>query len=337
MDGERHTTGDGWRDRRVLVTGGTGFLGAHVTRALVAAGARVTVVSRSGAGDLPPPGGVASIRGDLRDPHVAALCTRDQEVVLHFASKIAGLAYNMRHPAEMMTYNTILDLQVMDAAARSGVSLFFYPSGTLVYDEAVATPIAETASTGGAALVACQGATWAKRAAEAAIRCHEAEHDMKFVLARLSNVYGPGDDFDPETAHLIASTIRRVAGGKTPEIVGDGSALRAYLYVDDAVAAILRLLELAPTGPVNIGGQHEVSVRDVVRLIVDVAGASVVPRLGAGGPSGLSRKLLDVTRLRALVGFQESTPLREGLRRTYEWYRRHVLSTGAAASTPGGA
>lgn len=326
-----------WRERRVLVTGGTGFLGSHVTRALAAAGARVTVVSRSGQGDLPLPDGVACVRGDLRDPHIAASCTRDQEVVLHFASKIAGLAYNIRHPAEMMTHNTILDLQVMDAAARNGVSLFFYPSGALVYDEAVATPITETASTGGVPLAACQGAAWAKRAAEAAIRCYEAEHDMRFVLARLSNVYGPGDDFHPETAHLIASTIRRVAHGEAPQVVGDGSAQRAYLFADDAVAAILRLLEVAPAGPVNIGGQHEVSVRDVVRLVIEVAGASVVPRSDAGGPSGLSRKFLDVTHLRTLVAFEESTSLREGLRRTYEWYRRHTDAARETTSTVGGA
>lgn len=313
-----------WRGKRVLVAGGTGFLGSHLTRNLAAAGAGVTIASRSGQGALPRPLDVRSLRGDLRDPAFASECTRGQDVVFHCASKIAGLAYNARHPAEMMTYNTVLDLQVLDAAARNAVPLCFYPSGALVYDETAAVPVTEAASTGGEPLAACQGAAWAKRAVEAAIRCYLAEYDMRVVVARLSNVYGPGDDFRPETAHLIANTIRRVASGEPPEIVDDGAPMRSYLYAADAVEAILRLVELAPTGPVNVGGQHEISVRELVELVIEISGTPLVPRFKATGPRGLSRKLLDTTRLQTLTGFHESTPLREGLTRTYEWYRQHA-------------
>ena len=313
-----------WRGKRVLVAGGTGFLGSHVTRALATAGARVTIASRSGQGALPRPEDVRSLRGDLRDPVFASECTRGQDVVFHFASRIAGLAYNARHPAEMMTYNTVLDLQVLDAAARNAVPRCFYPSGALVYDETAAVPVTEMAPTGGEPLAACQGAAWAKRAVEAAIRCYLAEFDMRVVVARLSNVYGPGDDFRPETAHLIANTIRRVARGEPPDVVDDGTPIRSYLYVGDAVGAILRLAELAPTGPVNVGGRHEVSVRELVELIIEISGTPLVPRLMAEGPRGLSRKLLDTTRLRTLTGFRESTSLRDGLTRTYEWYRQHA-------------
>jgi GDP-L-fucose synthase len=255
-----------------------------------------------------------------------------QDVVLLFASKIAGLAYNTRHPWQMMMYNTVLDLHVIDAAVRQGVPLFFYPSGALVYDEAVDMPITETASSGGSPVAACQGAAWAKRAAEAAIRCCEAEHDTRFVVARLSNVYGPGDDFAPETAHLIGNTIGRLARGDVPRIV-DGEARRAYLYVDDAVRAILGLVEMAPAGPVNVGGQEEVPVREVVRLVTEVAGGSVVPAVDPSAPVGWSRKALDVTRLRSLIGFEEAISLREGLRRTYEWYRLQSVGAGGTTST----
>ena len=319
-----------WAGRRALVTGGSGFLGSHATTALVAAGARVTVVSRSGRARLPLPDGVSSVLGDLRDPEVASSCVRGQEVVLHFASRIAGLAYNSLHPSQMMTYNTILDLQVIDAAVREGVPLFFYPSGAIVYDAAAEMPITETASTGGAPLAACQGAAWAKRAAEAAIRCSEAEYDTRFVIARLSNVYGPGDDFEPETAHLIGNTIGRLARGEVPHIV-DGDARRAYLYVDDAIRAVLGLIEIAAPGPVNVGGQEEVPVREIVRLATEVAGRSAPPAVDRDAPMGWSRKVLDVTRHRSLTGFEESVPLREGLRRTYDWYRRQLVHTGRLA------
>jgi nucleoside-diphosphate-sugar epimerase len=323
-----------WRGKRVLVTGGTGFLGSHLTRAVAAAGARVTIASRSGPGAIPPPDGAVHMRGDLRDPAFASACTREQDVVLHCASKIAGLAYNARHPAEMMTYNTILDLQVLDAAAHHAVPRFFYPSGALIYDANAPVPVLETASIGGEPLAACQGASWAKRAAEAAMHCHAAEGGMRVVIARLSNVYGPGDDFDRETAHVIANTIRRVAHGEPPEIVGDGSAIRSYLHVTDAVDAVVRLVELAPAGPVNVGGQHEISIRDLVALVIEVSGTALVPRFTAAGPSGLSRKRLDITRLRGLIDFRESTSLRDGLAQTYAWYRRHAGIAGPGDVAP---
>ncbi|NIP99316.1 MAG: NAD-dependent epimerase/dehydratase family protein, partial [Nitrospinaceae bacterium] len=163
------------------------------------------------------------LRGDLREAEFADRCTRGQDIVFHFASKIAGLGYNAQHPAEMMAYNTLLDLQVINAAARNRVPLFFYPSGALVYDRDAPNPITESTASLGPPIEACKGATWAKRTCEIALDYFREEFGMQPIVARLSNLYGPGDDFDPETAHLIGNTIRLVAQGEAPEIWGDGS------------------------------------------------------------------------------------------------------------------
>jgi GDP-L-fucose synthase len=242
--------------------------------------------------------------------------------VFHFASKIAGLGYNSKHPAEMMTYNTILDLQVLEAAARNGVPLFVYPSGALVYDRECPVPISEDASTRGEPLEACKGASWAKRTGETASALFGEEFGMRTAIIRFSNLFGPGDDFDPQSAHLIGNVVRLVANGEDPEIWGDGSQFRSYLYISDAIEALdLCLRKECDGDPVNIGGTVEYSVRDVVEQIIEISGKPLKATFRSSSPTGLSRKLLDISRFQELTGFKERISLYEGLRRTYEWYQ----------------
>jgi nucleoside-diphosphate-sugar epimerase len=314
-----------WHDKKVLVTGASGMLGSHVSRRLLEAGARLTVTARKGPcelwNDLIGPAQVDWRQGDLRSAEFASACTANQEVVFHFASRIAGLAYNDGAPGEMMTYNTILDLQVLEAAARNEVALFFYPSGALVYDEAAMVPIGETASIAGPPVRACRGAAWAKRAAEIAINFTTEQVGMSAVIARFSNVYGPGDEYGADRAHLIGNLIRCIANGESPEIWGDGTQRRSFLYVDDAVQAALRLAEVASGhGPINVGGQVEYTVRDIATMLLEISGKALAPAFRPDRPLGLRRKLLDNGKLRELTGFEESTSLRTGLERTYAWY-----------------
>jgi len=296
-----------------------------VAERLLEAGARVTVATRTGRSaiwdDLLAHAPIDRRQGDLRDAAFARACTAGQEVVFHFASRIAGLAYNQCHAGEMMTYNAILDLQVLDAAASNGVGSFFYPSGALVYDEAAVAPVGERASTSGAPLWACRGAAWAKRAVETAIGFMTEQVGMSAVIARFANIYGPGDDFGTERAHLLGNLIRCIVHDERPEIWGDGTQLRSFLYVDDAVEAALRVVECAPgSHPINIGGQTEYAVRDIVSMLLDISGKPLHPLFHSDRPVGLKRKLLDNTKLRDLTAFEESTSLRTGLETTYHWY-----------------
>lgn len=175
---------------------------------------------------------------------------------------------------------------------------------------------------------ACTGAAWAKRTSEIAIQEIVKEFGLKFVVGRFSNLYGPGDDMNAQTAHLISNTMRAVANDANPEIWGDGSQRRTYLYVTEAIDAVLRLMERDENlGSVNIGGQVEVSVRDLVQQIIEISEKPLQAHYREGAPTGLSRKLLATTRLVALTGFRERVPLREGLERAYEWHRSsRVLS-----------
>ena len=322
-----------WSGKKVLITGGLGFIGSHLTERLFHAGARLTVASRTEKShlwsDRFQENNIRYLCGDLQDQGFAQDCCRDQEVVFHFASKIAGLGYNSKHPAEMMTDNILLDFQVLRAAIQRGVGMFFYPSGALVYDQDAPSPVTEQTSIFGEPVQSCKGASWAKRSVEKAIEYYREEYPMKIVIARFSNLYGPGDDCDPKTAHLVGNTIRKVAQGEAPEIWGDGAQLRAYLYVTEALEGVLRLMEREENlGPINIGGQYEVSVKEVVETIIQISGKAIQVRFHPDGPTGLSRKILDIGQLNHLMEFKESISLKEGLQRTWEWYQSRMLNDG---------
>ncbi len=314
-----------FKNKKILVTGGTGFFGSHLTESLYRKEADLTVVSRSGKSklhkSLPHSDSVEYIQGDLRDADFAQRCMRGREWVFHLASRITGLGYNSRHPAEMATYNTLLDFQVFQAAADNKVDWLVYPSGTLVYDHDAPVPTKETDSTLGEPVGACKGAAWAKRFSETVVPLFQEEHGLKTIWVRFSNLFGPGDDVDPESAHLLGNIIRDIASGTAPEIWGDGSQLRSYLYVEDAVDALLALAEKGVYGtPFNICGQREYSVKDVVEMAVKISQKTLAPVFHQDKPLGLKRKILDVDKFQKLTAFEEKTSFETGLKKTYDWY-----------------
>jgi GDP-L-fucose synthase len=312
-----------WSGKSILVSGAAGFIGSHVVEELHARGARVTAADCNRAHAalrLEPLAGVRTLIGDLTEASFAEEAARDQEIVFHLAARMAGLQYNASHPAEMLVCNTLLDLQVLRACARNGVAQVLFCSGALVYDRDRPVPTPEEGPASGDTNPDCEGSAWAKRIGERAARYFEQETGMKLVVARLANVFGPRDDFDPQTAHLIGKVIRDLAEGKTPELHGDGAQLRAYLYVSDAVEALLRLMEAGVHGEtVNVCARSEVTVRTVIDTITSAMASSSSP-VSRAGPTGVSRRLLDTTKLRALTGFEERVSFREGIERTARWF-----------------
>ena len=318
-----------WSGRRVAVTGGAGFVGSHVVEQLAAAGAQVTVVDRLSRGKeenlQTVRGQIRLARVDLRDLEAATDAFKNQEVLLHLAARVAGVAVNQAHPAEMFLENVAASMNALEAARRAGVRRVEVVSSACVYPRDCRIPTPEEEGFRDDPDRSNLGYGWAKRFAEVQGRLYAVEHGMEVGIVRPYNTYGPRDHFNPETSHVIPSLLCRVLKGEDPLVVwGDGSQSRAFLFVEDFARGVLEAAERYPRpDPINLGTAEEISIKELIELILELCGRRPKLLFDPSRPSGQPRRNCDVTKAERLIGFQARIPLREGLRRTIEWYRRH--------------
>jgi GDP-L-fucose synthase len=309
-----------WRGRRVLVTGGTGFVGSRVTALLLGEGATVAVTSRSAPEKRTD---VEVCVGDLEDPGFAARACRGREIVLHLAAHVGGVEYNRVRHASLYLRNMRPFESVLEAAHAAGVARFLVTSSACVYPREGPFPLAERDGTTGAPEATNAGYGWAKRMQEYLGAAFAREHGLSVAIARPFNAYGPGDDFRPERSHVIAALVRRACAGEDPFVVwGSGEQTRTFLYVDDFARGLLLVAEKHPVAePVNLGSREEVSIRRLVEMVLRAAGHAPRVVFDPTRPEGQPRRSCDVTRMVEVLDWEPTTPLEEGLRRTVEWYR----------------
>ncbi len=317
-----------WQQRRVLVAGGCGFVGSHLVERLLELGASVIVADRRGdsmqrflrhvAND------VEYLAGDLRERPFADRTVASAEAVFNMAAVVGGVHYNSTHPGSLFTENVTIGLTLLEAARRAGVERYCVVSSACVYPRFPKVPTTEDQGFLDDPEVTNLGYGWAKRVLELQGRFYAEQYGMKIAVARPYNIYGPRDDFDWETSHVIPALIRKVVEGQDPiEVWGDGSQTRSFFYVTDAVEGLLGLLEKHPAPePVNLGTDEEVTVADLVGRIIRIAGSPAEVRFDPDRPRGQPRRKGDFTRSRQRIGHRPAVGLDEGLRRTIEWYRR---------------
>lgn len=316
-----------WRGKRVLVAGGGGFIGSHVVERLVAAGARVTA-----AGRLSPASrrnlkavwkDVRPLKADLLDPAACRRACRGQDVALNLAARVAGVGYNSRHHATMFRDNMTLAMNMLEAARRAGVRRFLVVSSACVYRRDCPIPTPEEEGFVGRPEATNEGYGWSKRMSEYLGQAYHEEFGMEVAIARPYNAYGPRDDFDPESSHVVAALVRRVCEGEDPLVIwGDGTPSRSFLYVDDFARGLLEVAERYPKAdPVNLGADEEITVGGLARKIRELAGSKARLRFDPSKPAGQPRRRCDASKAAALLGFKAEVPLDEGLRRTIDWYR----------------
>lgn len=321
-----------WREKRVLVTGGSGFVGSHLVERLIGGGASVRVCGRSRRRLQESVGTLADdvefMEGDLADAEFAAKTCSGREVVFHLAAKVAGVGYNTRHPATLIHANTVIGLNVFEAAVRSGVERVLVASSACVYRRFAEVPTPESEGFIGDPEPTNFGYGWAKRFLEVQGRCYAQEHGLKVCLARPYNVYGPRDDFEWETNHVIPALIRRVVEGHDPMVVwGDGSQTRSFIFVEDVVALLMEACEkYAICDPINLGSDDEITIGELVRTIVDIAGFDTRIEFDATKPAGQPRRLGDHSKARTVLQYRPRVTMQEGLARTIEWYRERLRS-----------
>jgi GDP-L-fucose synthase len=302
--------------RRVLVTGGHGFLGRHVVAALGRHGYRDVVAPRKAAYDLTVEPDVRRMFDDLRP-----------DLVIHLAAVVGGIGANRESPGRFFYENAMIGALTMEHARRSGVEKFVGIGTICAYPKLAAVPFVERDLWNGYPEETNAPYGIAKKMMLVQGQAYREQYGFNVIHLLPVNLYGPHDNFDPASSHVIPALIRKCveaveAGSQELLCWGTGNATREFLYVEDcADAIVLAAQRYDRPEPVNIGAGFEISIRDLSALIAELTGFSGRLTFDPTKPDGQPRRSLDTTRALSGFGFRATTDFREGLRRTIEWYR----------------
>jgi GDP-L-fucose synthase len=304
-------------NKRVVVTGGGGFLGRYVCQALASFGPERLFVPRS-------------CEYDLRQPNAIRQLLREEypDVVVHLAAVVGGIGANRENPGRFFYDNAVMGLHLMEEARIAGVQKFVVTGTVCSYPKFTPVPFKESDIWQGYPEETNAPYGLAKKLLLVQGQAYRQQYGFNVIHLLPVNLYGPGDNFDPQSSHVIPALIRKAIVGREAkrdhiEVWGSGSASREFLFVGDAAQAVAMACErYNGPEPVNIGSGEEISIRDLVTLTVQLCGFQGEVRWDATKPDGQPRRSLDTTRARREFGFVASTRLKEGLQTTIEWYER---------------
>jgi GDP-L-fucose synthase len=310
-------------NQRILVTGGGGFLGQHVCSVLA---------TRRPAALLAP----RKRQYDLCDAHAAERLLADTrpDVVLHLAAVVGGIAANRANPGRFLYENALMGLQLIEAVRRHGVKKLVVLGTICSYPKFTPVPFREEDLWNGYPEETNAPYGLAKKLLLVQAQAYREQYGLNAISLLPVNLYGPGDNFDPETSHVIPALIRKVLAARATgepfvEVWGTGVATREFLFVRDAAEGIVLATERYDgSEPVNLGSGQEISIRDLALTICELANYRGEIRWDSSRPDGQPRRCLDATRAWQRFGFRASTPLRDGLKETLAWYEARSSTTG---------
>lgn len=318
-----------WSNKKVLVTGGTGFIGSHVVEKLVTLGAHVTVLDNLSNGKIKNieylKDSVRFMKGNCSDKNDAYNACKNQEIVMNLAARVGGIEYNVSHQGTMLHDNLAIANTMIEAARMAQVDRFLVVSSACVYPHDAKVPTSESEGFRGEPEETNGGYGWAKRMAEKLGKYYAHEFGMKVAIVRPYNAYGPRDHFDPKTSHVIPALIKRIADGENPVMVwGSGRQTRAFLYVEDLADGMIMAVEKYPEpNPINLGTDEEVSISELVNKIIDIYGAKASSKFDTSKPDGSPRRNSDNKNAKKYIGFTAKTLLQDGLGKTIKWYKEN--------------
>ena len=320
---------DYWSQRRVVVTGGHGFLGSYVVEALRARGAAHVFAPERERYDLRRLEAVEGMYRDMRP-----------NIVIHLAAVVGGIGANRERPGEFFYDNLMMGVQLMEIARQRGVEKFVSIGTVCAYPKFTPVPFKEDDLWMGYPEETNAPYGLAKKMLLVQGQAYRQQYGFRSIYLLPVNLYGPRDHFDPKVSHVIPALIKKCVDARearAPEIVvwGDGSPTREFLYVDDAAEAIVLASERYDgPEPVNIGSAFEVSIRDLVHLIVELTKFRGSIRWDTTQPNGQPRRKLDISRAEKEFGFRSKVDFREGLKKTITWYEAQRDKVEVSAISP---
>lgn len=306
-------------DKRILVTGGSGFLGRQVIDQLCKAGAQQQKITVT-----------RSRECDLRVLENCQRAVDQQDIVIHLAAHVGGIGLNREKPAELFYDNLIMGTQLIHAAYEVGVEKFVCVGTICAYPKFTPVPFKEDDLWNGYPEETNAPYGIAKKALLVQLQAYRQQYSFNGIYLLPVNLYGPEDNFDPNSSHVIPALIRKVHScklkGETKiPVWGDGSPTREFLYSEDAARGIVMATQLYnDSDPVNLGTGYEISIRDLINLICELIGFDGEIVWETDKPNGQPRRCLDTERARTAFGFTAQVNFKEGLKNTIEWWRQNA-------------
>ena len=299
--------------KKIVVTGGSGFLGSVIVKMLEEKGVTDITIPRSST-------------CDLRIAENCAIITKGTDIVFHVAGNIGGIGYNKQYPGSVFYDNIMMDILMMEESRKNNVEKFIAIGTVCSYPKFSDVPFSEEKIWNGYPEETNAYYGLAKKMLIVQSDAYRQQYNFKSIVLVPTNLYGPGDNFNPNTSNVIPSLIKKTRDAKTfkyseIELWGDGSPSRDFLYVDDAAkAAILAAEKYDKSEPINIGSGREITIKELVELIIKLMNADLKIRWNTQKPNGQPRRCLNIDKAKRELGFVPSVSIEDGLKKTIEWY-----------------
>lgn len=311
-----------YKGKNVLVTGGTGLIGSHLIELLLDRGANVRTVIHS---RRPPieSKDVEIVQGNLTMWRSCIEAVKDMEYIFHLAAFVGGVGRNVAHPAGMFTPNVLMNTQMLEAARLESVDRYLYTSSACIYpgklgffveDRGWAGPPEQTNASYG----------WVKRMGELQAQAYFEEYGMKIAIVRPTNAYGPRDNFDLETSHVIPALIRKAVERQDPFLIwGTGESTRDFTHAKDIARGMCLALEkYAVADPINLATGRSIKTKDLAYLILKLSGyENAIVTFDKNKPTGQVKRRVSTTKAKEKIGFVAQISLEKGLKETIDWYK----------------